>query len=55
MKHQIGMLMQLVVLAGLPVLIYWQLIYGFRLVIMPSLTLVGIVVFYIGTRLREGK
>lgn len=47
--------MQLFVLAALPVLIYWQLIYGFRLVVMPTLTIVGIVIFYIGTRLREGK
>ncbi|MFO1022613.1 MAG: hypothetical protein U0903_18235 [Planctomycetales bacterium] len=55
MKHQIGMLMQLMVLALLPALIIWQLTYGIRLVVMPTMTLVGIVIFYIGTRLREGK
>ena len=53
MKQQIGMLMQLFVLAALPVLIYYQLTFGFRLIMMPACLLVGIILFTIGTRLRE--
>jgi hypothetical protein len=45
--------MQFLVLAGLPMLIYWQLQYGFRLVLMPACLLAGIIVFSIGTKLRE--
>ncbi|HVW00939.1 MAG TPA: hypothetical protein VHB77_11390 [Planctomycetaceae bacterium] len=55
MRQTIGMGLQFVVLVFLPVLIYWQLQFGFRLVVMPALTLVGIVVFWIGWRLRESK
>ena len=53
MKQQIGMLLQLVVLGALPVLVVYQLIYGFRLIVMPASLLAGIVLFTIGTRLRE--
>lgn len=53
MKQQIGFLMQLFVLGGLPVLIFFQLMYGFRLIVMPTCLLAGIVLFTIGTRLRE--
>lgn len=54
MRHQIGVFLQLAVLVFLPMLILWQLEYGFRLILMPALTLVGIVVFWIGYKLREG-
>lgn len=54
MRRHIGFLMQLAVLAFLPMLILWQLNFGFRLVVMPMLTLVCIVVFSIGQKLREG-
>ena len=53
MLHRLGMGMQFVVLAGLPMLIYWQLLYGFELVIMPACLLAGVVIFSIGTKLRE--
>ena len=53
MKQQIGMLLQLFVLGGLPVLVYFQLTFGFRLIVMPACLLAGIVVFTIGTRMRE--
>lgn len=53
MKQQIGMLLQLFVLAALPVLIYFQLTFGFRLIVMPTCLLAGVVLFTIGTRLRE--
>ena len=52
MKHHAGMLMQLVVLSVLPVLVAFQLIYGFRLIVMPACLLVGIAMFGIGTWLR---
>lgn len=54
MRRSIGFLLQLVVLALLPMLILWQLTFGFRLILMPALTLLGIVLFTIGHRLREG-
>jgi len=53
MKRQFGFLLQLAVLALLPMLIVWQLQFGFRLVWMPALLLVGMVLFWLGTRLRE--
>jgi len=54
MRRHIGFLLQLAVLAFLPMLILWQLNFGFRLVVMPTLTIVGIIVFAIGQKLREG-
>jgi hypothetical protein len=54
MRQHIGFLLQFAVLVFLPMLILWQLEFGFRLVLMPALTLVGIVVFWIGHKLREG-
>lgn len=53
MRHQLGFLLQFAVLVFLPMLIIWQLVFGFRLLIMPALTVVGIVVFWIGYKLRE--
>jgi len=47
--------MQFSVLVFLPVLILWQLSFNLRLIIMPIATMVGIVVFWLGTRLRESK
>ena len=46
--------MQYAALVFLPMLILWQLVFGFRLILMPALTLVGAVVFWIGQKLREG-
>ncbi len=53
MRHRLGMGLQFLVLVFLPMLIIWQLEFGFRLVYMPSLLLVGVILFSIGTRLRE--
>jgi hypothetical protein len=53
MKQQIGFYLQLAMLALLPMLCYWQLQFGFRLIWMPGLLLVGVVLFWLGTRLRE--
>ncbi|HEV8071604.1 MAG TPA: hypothetical protein VGP76_28070 [Planctomycetaceae bacterium] len=54
MRQQIGFLLQLAALTLLPMLILWQLDFGIPLVVMPILTVVGIVLFYIGYKLREG-
>ena len=53
MRHRIGMLLQFAMLVFLPLLIIWQLNFGFPLIFMPALLLVGGAVFAIGTRLRE--
>ena len=53
MKQQIGMLMQLLVLGALPALIYFQLMNGVKLLVMPISLIVGIVIFAIGTSLRD--
>lgn len=53
MRQTIGTGLQLLVLAVLPTLIYFQLTFGFRLIVMPASLLVGVVLFAIGTRLRE--
>lgn len=53
MKQQIGYCLQLLVMGFLPLLIIWQLNFGFRLILMPALTIVAIVVFAIGHKLRE--
>lgn len=53
MKHHLGWLLQLAVLGFLPGLIVYQLTYGIPLIVMPALLLVGMIVFSIGTRLRE--
>jgi hypothetical protein len=53
MRQHIGFLLQLAVLTFLPLLIIWQLNFGFRLILMPACLLAGMVLFTIGTRLRE--
>lgn len=53
MKNQLGMLLQLFVLSVLPLIIVFQLFYGFRLIMMPVSLLIGGALFWIGTALRE--
>lgn len=53
MRHHLGILLQIIALTGLPLLIVYQLNFGFRLLFMPICTVIGIVVFWMGTRLRE--
>ncbi len=55
MRQTIGLLIQIAVLALMPLIILYQLNFGFRLIAMPICTMIGIVVFWIGTRLRESK
>ena len=54
MRRHVGFALQLAVLVFLPMLIFWQLDFGFRLILMPAMTLAGIIVFWIGYKLREG-
>ena len=53
MRQQIGFLLQFAVLVFLPMLILWQLNFGFSLVVMPAMTVAGILVFWVGHKLRE--
>lgn len=52
-RNTIGFLMQFAALVLLPLLIIWQLNFGFQLLWMPGLTLVGVVLFWVGHALRE--
>jgi hypothetical protein len=54
MRRQIGFLMQFGALVFLPMIILWQLVFGFRLIVMPALTVVGALVFWIGYKLNQG-
>jgi uncharacterized membrane protein len=53
MRNHLGLALQFAALVFLPLLIVWQLNFGFRLLWMPLLTLAGVIVFYVGHRLRE--
>jgi hypothetical protein len=55
MRHQIGFLMQFAVLVALPMMILWQLEFGIPLVVMPVSLVIGMIVFWLGTRLRESR
>ena len=53
MRQTLGMLLQLAVLTFLPLLILHELTFGFRVLVMPPCLVTGIIVFWIGTKLRE--
>ncbi len=53
LKNYLGMLLQLFTLSILPLIIVFQLFYGFKLIVMPISLLIGITLFSIGTMLRE--
>lgn len=52
-RNLLGMFLQLVGLTFLPLLILWQLNFGFNLLWMPLLTSLGVAVFLIGHKLRD--
>ena len=52
-KNSIGFLLQFAALVFLPMLIFWQLDFGFQLIWMPALTTLSVVVFIIGHLLRD--
>lgn len=47
------MALQLIALVGLPSLIIFQLQFGFRLIVMPICLTIGVLIFWLGTTLRE--
>lgn len=53
MRQTIGMLLQLAALTFLPLVILFQLNFGIQLLVMPTCTVIGIAVFWLGTKLRE--
>lgn len=55
MKNHLGFALQFLALVFLPLLILWQLSFGFGLLWMPALMLVAMVVFYIGHSLRDSS
>ena len=52
-RNLLGMFLQLLGLTFLPVLVLWQLNFGFHLLWMPGLTLLGVGVFFMGHKLRD--
>jgi hypothetical protein len=52
MRQTVGWLMQLAALTFLPLVILFQLNFRLPLLVMPISTLIGIVVFVIGMKLR---
>jgi hypothetical protein len=53
MKQQLGFYMQFSALVFLPLLIFLQLEIGLKIIYMPICLLIGVVLFIVGTRLRE--
>ena len=53
MRQQIGFFLQLLVLMFLPLVIGWQLFFGFKLIVMPASVLVATAVFSVGQLLRR--
>ena len=53
MLHHLGILLQTCVLTVLPCLILYQLQFNIRLGLMPACTIVGMLLFWLGTTLRE--
>ncbi|MFN0056701.1 MAG: hypothetical protein ACKV0T_31545 [Planctomycetales bacterium] len=53
MRQRVGFVLQLIVLMFLPLVIGWQLFFGFPLLAMPAATLAGIAVFTLGHKLRQ--
>jgi len=54
-KQSLGFLIQMAVLMFLPIVIGWQLFFGFRLLIMPAATLAAILLFTLGHVLRSSR
>jgi len=52
-RQQVGFVMQLMVLMFLPLVIGWQLFFGFPLIAMPACVVLAIAVFSVGQVLRK--
>jgi hypothetical protein len=55
MKQYLGMGLQLLALGALPTIIVFQLLFGFRLIVMPISLVIGTAIFWLGTLLRESR
>ena len=53
MRQRVGFVLQLLVLMFLPLVIGWQLFFGFPLIAMPVCLLVAVAVFSVGQVLRR--
>jgi hypothetical protein len=53
MLHHLGIFLQICAMTFLPLIILYQLQFGFKLIVMPVCTVIGFAVFWIGTQLRE--
>jgi hypothetical protein len=53
MRRQIGFVLQLLVLMFLPLVIGWQLFFGFPLLAMPAATIAAVAIFSLGHALRQ--
>jgi len=52
-RQRVGFVMQFLVLVFLPMVIGWQLFFGFPLLGMPIATLLAVAVFSVGHALRK--
>ena len=52
-RQRIGFVLQLMVLMFLPLVIGWQLFFGFPLVVMPAALVAAIGLFWLGHLLRR--
>lgn len=52
-RNALGFMLQMAVLMFLPLVIGWQLFFGFPLLAMPASTLLAIVLFSVGHALRQ--
>ncbi|MFN5300797.1 MAG: hypothetical protein ACK5HA_21190 [Planctomycetaceae bacterium] len=55
MKQSLGFLLQMAVLMFLPMVIGWQLFFGFPLIVMPAALLAATLVFALGHALRSSR
>lgn len=55
MKQQLGFLLQLAALAGLPVVSYCELVFKMHILTMPAAILAAVILFGIGGMLRNSK
>jgi hypothetical protein len=55
LKQQVGFGLQFLVLTATPLISWWQIQFGFSLIWMPGLLACSVVLFWIGTRMRESK
>ena len=53
MKHYLGVGLQLISLIALPSIVIFQLFFGFRLIVMPISLTAGILIFWLGTAIRD--